>query len=1217
MSVRLGKAKELTAGGETLFEKDLITDESLSFVQHRGVEERGFDCKVSQTLDNITPQPTKTFQNIDPPAWIHNPGENRRITSITFQAWTATPTTDAVLVIRRAGEPFYLKPLGVIGDTETTFDLTGPDFVPIDLVAGTAYTIDVVSASGQSVEFAGDFPNLPFYKYEYHTFEVVELGLREDVFPVVQTSVEGINFGGAQTLQSGGDRLFESNIITDRIANLVTHEFNETRATDRAIDVDSFIEDQPVFIVDADTLTNPSFLFSPVGDVRLTSINLKSAGAQTNVKFVIKQIPSNVVIWQSMISSIPVSGVFSIDFADTSESNVPIDLFDISNYSFEFTSEDGDVLLLGNNTGTQPWLEASSYQFADEDIAYLSDLTGIDGVFHVDINTTVPAADRDGSIFRPYQTINEAQTGAGPATVSAQHSFLIASGAYSETVDLGAFEHLASRNYDAQSVIINQINVGFTGLGTNASLQNLRANDIIYNTLVAGGTDPTVLYLKNVDSNGGIQITGRGAGSDSIIIDEFCNVDDFNPCTNVYLRITRAYPMSFTGNLSVAATADGTNLRDSHASITELNDVNFADAGNISMNVSSGKSGLMRLTNAPYISPLITFISGGIGIIEHDALSDPVIADLIDSSLNVLLDKGTGVEYDNSNTGLNAANVSDAIDALFLTPPAASSDVIYVSQESDFGNITPGISIQPSVNKTFVLIAPVTQTLPFVPTTGTSMQILAANKAVDQLTYTHATEAQFQGTNIAYSAFDVIFNGNETGTIFDTVGGSISFKFDDFNRYSSGGTVDGAGDFYCPGAFYEVIDDGFNLIDCGTPTFTEAIFNAQDGNALVLFTISGASSGNMHFGDCIINNDALAEVFEIQSSYPVGKVVRIDGNVLENPDKAFTAASLKEIDDRVDTANNPGVPNSEKFALINGSTDENPIVLSVAGATTYNTTSAKFAFIDETDPVNHKVIIKEYTAETNKTLVNTGVQRNVFMFMDVSQTPPVIFESLNPAVQQEKKYVSIGNFDLIDNPGPFDEIGGANTFVHTAYSLNDTAYRLQLTKGNYNIFGSEFTANVAANLTLTISAGRGIRIGGNVQVDYEDPDVIDGPVDVINNVNMQYIDTVGDTVTINQPGKDMDVVNYVPDGTLTAVSPVGRFQVMWLYKFYGSNSIRAHYGDTLYSTLDEAETNARLMKGPLVTSPQVGEAVLRTALIVAGNATDLTDPAQARFVQFD
>jgi len=297
---------------------------------------------------------------------------------------------------------------------------------------------------------------------------------------------------------------------------------------------------------------------------------------------------------------------------------------------------------------------------------------------------------------------------------------------------------------------------------------------------------------------------------------------------------------------------------------------------------------------------------------------------------------------------------------------------------------------------------------------------------------------------------------------------------------------------------------------------------------------------------------------------------------------------------------------------VNGSADINPIDMTVTGANLYDTTSAKFVFIDTTDPLNHIRTVKEYTGETGRTLANIGAQRNIFMYMDVSQTPPVIVESLQAPQLQLNEFVSIGNFDLVQVTTPFDTIQGVNTFVHVSYADNDLSQMLHLTRGNFNVFGSEFFPDAGGNLLLDITAGRGIRIGVNSQNDYQKPDIIDGPANTINDVNMQFVDPTGATITVFRPTKEIDVNQFAPGGVLTALGS-NKFQIMYLYKFYGSNSIRAHYGDEQFTSLAVAEVAVNVL-GPTPQSDQTLEAQLRAVLIVKQGITDLTVEANAKFI---
>ena len=970
MPFDLGKAKRLTSGGEAFVEKDLITDDNYCVMTHKNVEERGVDLKVNQSIVPETPQPVKTFQNIDE-TWLVNVSSDRRVTSITFQAWNGSPITDGVLNIRRAGESFYQEFLGAIPDgVETTFDLTGAGFVPIDLIDSTAYTMTILSQSGAQIELIGDFPDLPFYKWEFHELTPKELGYKEDVYPVVQTGINGINFEDSNALGIGGNCLIHSDKVNDTMAAVIEQPFNSPNPVARKEGV--FINNFPVFTILADTLTNPSFTFAS-GLLRLTDITMMSAGVQTNVVVRFTESISGFITTEVRIPSIPASGAFSVNFLDTSIGNTFQDID--ATYILDVFSADGDVLLLGETATDQPWMTIDAYQLTNETIPFFSDLGAIDGSFYVDINTTVPAPERDGSIFRPYQQISEAQTGAGAATVSAQHTFIIASGSYT-AITLGKFEHIVSRTSDGQSVIISMVTINFSG-GV-CSLSNCRANDLIYDTTGAGDAAQTTVHLNNVDSNGGIVASGRGAGSDIIVQDGFSNIDDIT-VTNTYFKMTDVYPEFYTGNTSISSTSLGVNLRNGHSALMELNDVLIDESAVVNATASGNTSCKFLATTARDLPLLFTnrIVAGDTITIAYDAVSRPSgIVDIGMASVRELLDKAISVDFDNTASGAVSTNVQGVIDEMFAT--------------------------------------------------------------------------------------------------------------------------------------------------------------------------------------------------------------QISNSILRN-----------------------------------GSFDTGATEISINTATTFDTTTGDFGFI--VDPITGEKIIKTYTGEVGVDVTNfeamdfTGVQRNIFVYVDVEPVTPVLKLSFDTADGQPETFVYIGNFDLTEDVTPFDTLTSANQIVYTAYNQPSTGALLDVTKQNYRLRGLRFNGGAVANMDLGITAGEGIRVGANTIANYKQPDRPPAnTLDFINALNRQYLDPAGDTITVLETGQTLTTTHYALNGVLTALSPSSRFQVIYLYVFPKSWSVRAMLGTAQYATIPDARVD--VVKDPIGESDQTHEAILTTALIVAGNATDLTNPAQAVFV---
>lgn len=301
----------------------------------------------------------------------------------------------------------------------------------------------------------------------------------------------------------------------------------------------------------------------------------------------------------------------------------------------------------------------------------------------------------------------------------------------------------------------------------------------------------------------------------------------------------------------------------------------------------------------------------------------------------------------------------------------------------------------------------------------------------------------------------------------------------------------------------------------------------------------------------------------------------------------------------------------------NGSFDATPCQITVVGATTFDTTTADFAFIN--DPITGDKVIKTYVGESGVDASNfeamdfMGIQRNIYVYVDVAQTPPVLKLSLNIPGEQPPNFSYIGNFDLSQTTTPFDTLTDQTRIVHTAYSGPATGTKLHVSKQNYRLSGLILNGLTAATLDLGITAGSAIRIGANTVDDYKNPDIPPpNAEDFLPTLNRQYIDSSGDTITILETAPTLSVDEYAPGGVLTTVSPASRFQIIYLYVFPRSWAVRATLTGTIFSTIADAEME--VVRFPINQPPEIREAVLTTALIVAGNATDLQDVAQAKFI---
>ena len=1232
MSIQLGKAKRLSSAGEALIEQDLIANDNKVILSHTHGDERGTDFEEAPAVSMETPQPVKTFQNIDA-SWPVNVSSDRRIISITFEAWTATPTTDAVLIIRRAGEPFYQQELGVItAGSETTFDLTAVGFTPFDLIDATLYTFTIVSASGPSVqiELIGDeSPDAPFYSWEFNVLTPKELGYKDDVYPVVQTGIKGVNFEDSASLQQGGSCLFHSDRIEDIISAVVLQTFDETNP--KAKQPGTFIDANPVFTVLTDTLTNPVFNLTPSVALRLTAITFMSDGAQTNVKVKFVDQATGFTTTEAIVAIQPASGSFDIDFTDTAIGNVVQDIEGGRTYVISVFSDDGDVLLLGETASDEPWMTIDVYPLSDQIIPYFSNLTVLDGTFHVDLNTNVEAPDRDGSVFRPFISATEALAAIGAATVDSQHTLLFTSGDYAETFVLPLFTHLLNLANDPESVRFDQVT--YSAVGGRSSITRCRIATIIYDTTAAGGASLGELTLNNVASQSGIDMTGRGAGSDKIVIDSLSLIDGITPCQDVHLVAINAFPNTFSGNIGIIGTSAGTNLLDGNACFVEIINCDFSEA---SPSTVTGSTGTVRLDVKGSKVPV--FLAAGVNpnvTIARDANSVFTIADTVTGggAIIVNLDKALQVEYDNTTSGLTADNVNDAIDELSL---GQAELALAGLRNGTIDAAPPEISL-----KGWDMAVAAYETVTFDTSTqnaapramaikrdGVKMLVLGGDQTIYQYTLSVADD-------VSTAVYDTVSLGVSPGTedIVSMVTlneGLILLLLDDDGDQLIRYTLSVAWDLTT------AVQDQVSPDLSGTLTTMRSVWSDQHANKAWIVSDDTVFQFSMDedFGITDLTYDSVSFSVSGQTTNASSLNFSADASKMFVTDLTggdihqYTLSTQLDLStasyDSVffDTTTQESVPNGVFFMRTGntfwvigsgGGGDIFEYSSDQVQATTFDITPGDLLFVDRTDPLNPSNTVIKYLGESDITCTQLDIQRNVFVYIDVSQNPVTIVQKLTVPAEKATVEVYLGNMDAGQTTTPFDTLLRSNAFPETAFNVTETSSTLHFTRGEYNLRGLAWAGDAINNdLSLTHTEGEGIRIGVSSLVNHLSPDRIEAVADAVSTIVMQHIDASGDTIT--QPGAAViDPTQYNNAGSLAAVSPVSRFTIQYVYFFYGSNSVRCQFGDTLYNDIATAEADIR--KRPIVESSQVKETVLTAAIIVAGNATDLSMAAQAKFIR--
>lgn len=165
--------------------------------------------------------------------------------------------------------------------------------------------------------------------------------------------------------------------------------------------------------------------------------------------------------------------------------------------------------------------------------------------------------------------------------------------------------------------------------------------------------------------------------------------------------------------------------------------------------------------------------------------------------------------------------------------------------------------------------------------------------------------------------------------------------------------------------------------------------------------------------------------------------------------------------------------------------------------------------------------------------------------------------------------------------------------------------------GPFNIEGNVYGPGVG--LGVGRSAGKVFDAGQGFETNMAAPHVV--PTSAEASVSMQlYWRDPGAPAFWENAGPVVSAVD--PDhwddgtGTLPAV-PAGQWtiQLMSFYAFWGSNDVQ--YGQAVYSTIEAA---LAALQDPVQVNPYNLADVFRGWLVVKQGATDLSDPAQARFV---
>ncbi len=316
-----------------------------------------------------------------------------------------------------------------------------------------------------------------------------------------------------------------------------------------------------------------------------------------------------------------------------------------------------------------------------------------------------------------------------------------------------------------------------------------------------------------------------------------------------------------------------------------------------------------------------------------------------------------------------------------------------------------------------------------------------------------------------------------------------------------------------------------------------------------------------------------------------------------NTDKGSVAVAAHEATNNVhEIADVAGLQTELDLAPFESTGSVTGFGLSVFSTTQVTIAPGTAIFVDFSDPAAPLQTQLDY-AGANVTI--TGIAIQLLTYLAINSAGTILQQSTPFTAVQRRSVVPLGT-------AVHTNFTSVQTTVNTVSSIHSTGNQLHdllLAVGALNTDGNVYGPN-GANLSLNRSAGSVFKFGANNN--YDDPHNL--AIAAMTAGNLFYNTGTG---VITGPTTTVDVTNYESSpGVLSTVSN-NKFTIQRIYLFT-TGTTRIQYGTVEYDTIEDA--TAALETEAVTTPPAVqSEGILRAYLIVEKAATDLSNPAEARF----
>jgi len=282
-------------------------------------------------------------------------------------------------------------------------------------------------------------------------------------------------------------------------------------------------------------------------------------------------------------------------------------------------------------------------------------------------------------------------------------------------------------------------------------------------------------------------------------------------------------------------------------------------------------------------------------------------------------------------------------------------------------------------------------------------------------------------------------------------------------------------------------------------------------------------------------------------------------------------------------------------------------ILSVASGTTFSIEDGNGWVVNNYDnpdnPIERKVT---WSGLTGITVTNIGIQPRTFVGID--ENTVVIQQSTDFTFEQRRDIIVLGAVIHTD----LATVTSTSTFPVTRFDLSSQFVDFVKVVGTVNVHGNSISANAGANLSIDRSQGSMYRLGANYATDKKNPSIVTDIAASPQTFTTRYRDG-GGGFTISAPTTSADPDNW-DDGTGSLNTVANNWWTVQRVYVFPSGVATIMYGQAEYQNLDDALDG--LSTEVFEIDPVVvANAVLRGYIVVQDGTTDLTDTADALFVE--